>query len=117
MQTVVTWIIKLVAGTAIDFKTGKRGVIAALFYRVKFMKRILIIIATLILNGCFARGLSTGANLTGDYFGRMAQYEQQKEMIQLQNSYQSQRRVYLEHEVKPTSGSYCIQLSDGVHCY
>ncbi len=91
--------------------------IAALFYRVKFMKRILIIIATLILNGCFARGLSTGANLTGDYFGRMAQYEQQKEMIQLQNSYQSQRRIYLEHEAKPTSGSYCFQLTDGTHCY
>lgn len=30
---------------------------------------------------------------------------------------QEPRRIYSEHEATPTSGNYCIQLSDGVHCY
>ena len=68
------------------------------------MKIFFILASSFLLTSCLSRGLVMGSNITGDYLEKMAQYQQQKEMMQLQNNQQR-------------SGSYCFQLSDGVHCY
>ena len=75
-----------------------------------------------MLSGCLS---NRSLNALGNGLDTLSRNQYEREMMQQQHNYQMEQirasqqpqRIYSKNEATPTSGNYCIQLSDDVHCY